>query len=148
MDLSFLPAVNATLNALSAVLLMVGLVLIKRKRVEAHRNCMIGAFAVSALFLVSYVTHYVWRASVMGTAHTTYQGDRIARTFYYSILISHIMLAPVVPILAIWLIRLGLGGRFDRHRRVARIGFPMWMYVSVTGVIIFLMLYGFRPIGP
>jgi len=139
LDLSFLPAVNATLNGLAAVLLTVGLVLIKRGRREAHKRAMLGAFSLSALFLVSYVVHYVWRAAVKGGAHTRYEGP--ASTLYYLILISHIILAITAPFFAIALIRLGLTGRFEKHKRLARVGWPVWMYVSVTGVVIYLMLY-------
>lgn len=139
MNLSFLPGVNATLNGLAAILLVVGYVQIRRRRIDAHRNCMMAAFAASCLFLVFYVTHYVWRASVTGAAHTTYQGP--GKTFYYAMLASHILLAMAVPLLAVVLIRLGLQRRDALHRRIARFALPVWLYVSVTGVMIYVMLY-------
>lgn len=143
MDLSFLPAVNASLNGLAAVLLVTGFVLIKQKRIAAHRACMMSAFAASSLFLVFYLTHYVWRARATGTAHTVYHGPVPA--FYYGMLITHILLAMAVPVLAIWLIRLGLARRDALHRRVARFALPIWLYVSVTGVLIYFMLYHLNP---
>lgn len=144
-DLSFLPAVNATLNAIAAALLIAGFILVRRRRVTAHRNCMLAAFATSSVFLVTYVTHYAWRASQTGEVHTRYHGEGILRTAYYVMLVSHILLAMLVPVLAIWLIRLGLTGRIERHRRLARFGYPIWLYVSITGVLIYLMLYHFNP---
>jgi uncharacterized membrane protein YozB (DUF420 family) len=138
-DLSFLPAVNAALNALATVLLIVGYRLIEAKRITAHRNCMIAAFATSSLFLVTYVTHYVWRATVIGGTHTAYLGP--LPLVYYTILLTHILLAIVVPVLAIALIVLGFRGRYATHRRIARVALPLWLYVSVTGVLIYFMLY-------
>ncbi|MCE9591626.1 MAG: DUF420 domain-containing protein [Planctomycetes bacterium] len=143
LDLSFLPTVNASLNALAAVLLCVGVSLIKQKRITAHKRVMLAAFATSCLFLVFYVTHYVWRASATGTAHTQYTGP--LRAVYYPMLLSHILLAMAVPVLAIWLIRLGLRRDDTLHRRVAKFAFPIWLYVSVTGVIIYFMLYHLNP---
>ncbi|MCX5662344.1 MAG: DUF420 domain-containing protein [Planctomycetota bacterium] len=143
MDLSFLPAVNASLNATAGVLLVTGFVFVKRKNIPAHRACMMSAFAASSLFLVFYITHYVWRASATGTAHTKYHGP--APTFYYVMLLTHIVLAMLVPVLAIWLIRLGLARRDALHRRVAKVALPIWLYVSVTGVLIYFMLYHLNP---
>lgn len=141
MNLSFLPAVNAGLNGLAAILLVAGLILIRQKRIDAHRNCMIAAFATSCIFLVSYVTHYVWRYYEHGGAHTKFEGPDALRLFYYVILLTHILLAMVVPFLAIWLLYLGLKRRDALHRRVARFAWPIWMYVSITGVLIYVMLY-------
>ena len=146
-QLTFLPAVNASLNGLVIALLLSGLAMINRKRIFAHKMFMLGAFAASCLFLVCYVTHYVWRASVKGGAHTPFAGEGVVKMLYYLMLISHIVLAMVVPVLAIWLIRLGLSRRYDRHRRVARIAYPIWMYVSVTGVLIYFALYHWNPAG-
>ena len=139
LDLSFLPAVNATLNGLAGVLLVVGLILIKRGQRKAHQRVMLTAFIVSGLFLVTYLTHYYWRATVKGGTHTRYEGP--ATFIYYPMLISHILLAMTVPVLAILLIRFGLKQQFDRHKRLARVAWPIWMYVSVTGVAIYVMLY-------
>ena len=148
MDLSFLPHVNATLNAVACVLLFTGLALIKNRRVEAHRNCMIAAAALSGLFLVSYVIHYTWRAMVHGGSHTPYNGTGWIKGFYYAMLISHIILAITVPVFVPRLIYLGLRKQYDRHRRLARIGFPVWAYVSITGVLIYLMLFWLNPSNP
>jgi uncharacterized membrane protein YozB (DUF420 family) len=145
MDLSFLPAVNASLNALAGVLLVVAYVLIKQGRRDAHRNVMLAAFATSGLFLVCYVTHYVWRASVKGGVHTAYNGQGVIRTAYYLMLLTHILLAMVVPVAAVVLIGLGLKGRYEWHRRIGRVALPIWLYVSVTGVLIYFMLYHFNP---
>lgn len=141
MDLSFLPAVNASLNGLSFILLCAGFVLVKRKRIDAHRNVMLAAFVVSCLFLVSYLTHYGWRAAVKGGTHTKFEAGGILGAIYYPLLISHILLAMAVPVLAVWTIRLGLKRRDARHKKIAWITLPIWMYVSITGVVIYVMLY-------
>jgi uncharacterized membrane protein YozB (DUF420 family) len=145
MNLSFLPAVNAGLNASAAALLATGFIFIRKGRVVPHRRCMIGAFAVSSLFLLLYVSHKWWKASTGQDLHTVYHGQGALGTFYRVVLISHLLLATTVPLLAVWLIRLGLQRRDRTHRRVARIAFPIWMYVSVTGVVIYLMLYHLNP---
>ena len=142
MDLSFLPALNATLNALAMVLLIAGRALARRGRIVAHRRVMIGAFAVSSLFLVLYVAHKAWR----GFEHTPYHGTGFARTAYLAILASHVTLAMAVPFLAIALIRLGLADRRSAHRRLARWAWPVWLYVSITGVVIYVLLYHANPV--
>ncbi|MFA9479925.1 DUF420 domain-containing protein [Phycisphaerales bacterium AB-hyl4] len=144
-DLSFLPAVNAGLNATAGVLLLVGFALIRQHRVKAHRNVMMAAFGVSALFLVTYVAHYVWRAAVAGGVHTRYNAEGYLLWGYYGMLISHILLAIFVPLFAVALIYLGLTKRYAAHRRLAKVAWPTWMYVSVTGVLIYFMLYHFNP---
>lgn len=144
-DLSFLPLVNASLNGVATVLLVAGFVLIRQKRITAHRNVMISAFGVSVVFLITYVTHYIWRATVVGGTHTAYGGEGLLKVLYYVMLLSHILLAMVVPVAAIALIWLGLSKRYAAHRRVARFGWPIWLYVSVTGVLIYLMLYPLNP---
>ena len=121
--------------------LLVGLWLVKRGKINEHRNVMMSAFAVSALFLVFYVADKILKGGV----HTPYNGTGLIRTAYYLMLVSHIALAIVVPVFAIWLIRLGLTGQHEKHRRIARFAFPIWFYVSVTGVLIYLMLYHFNP---
>jgi uncharacterized membrane protein YozB (DUF420 family) len=141
MDLSFLPHVNATLNGLATVLLVTGFVMIRRKSVGAHKACMLSAFGVSVLFLVLYVAHKLWKASSGTGLHTTFNYSGAIQTLYLVILFTHLVLAMVVPVIAIWLIRLAVTERFARHRRVARVGFPVWLYVSVTGVLIYMMLY-------
>jgi uncharacterized membrane protein YozB (DUF420 family) len=129
------PVINASLNGTSAVLLLVGRGFIKRGRMAAHRAVMITALVSSSLFLSSYL-YYHWH---VGSVH--FQGQGWTRPVYFSILISHTILAAViVPMIIITLSR-ALRERFDRHRAIARWTFPLWLYVSVTGVVIYLMLY-------
>lgn len=132
---SNLPTVNAALNFTSAVLLLIGFVFIKQKKVLAHRICMSSAFATSVLFLVSYLVYHAHAGAVR------YTGTGPIRTVYFAILITHTILAAVVPVLAVMTLTLALRSKFDRHRRLARWTLPIWLYVSVTGVIIYLMLY-------
>lgn len=141
MDLSFLPSVNASLNALASVLLIVGRGLARRHRVVAHRRVMLGAFTTSTLFLALYVAHKAWR----GFEHTPFHAEGAALLAYRVLLFSHVALAMLVPMLALTLIGLGLRGRIARHRRLARVAWPIWMYVSLTGVAIYLLLYRFNP---
>ena len=130
-----LPALNAVLNATSAVLLVVGVWLIRDGRREAHRRVMLAAVACSTVFLASYLAYHAQVGSVR------FQGQGTIRTVYFTILISHTILAAgVVPLVLVTLVR-ALQARFDRHRRLARITFPIWCYVSVTGVIVYWMLY-------
>jgi len=134
---TFFPALNAFLNGSSAVLIGTGYYLIKSGRREAHKRMMIAAFVTSTLFLISYLYyHVVLRAGV-----THFRGEGLWRPVYFSILISHTFLAVmVVPFILVTLYR-ALKGNFARHRAIARYTFPIWMYVSVTGVVIFVMLY-------
>jgi len=133
--LADLPAVNATLNAISAVLLVIGYRLIRRRRIDAHRRVMIAAFATSTLFLICYV---IYHANV-GSRPFTGQGP--IRQVYFAVLISHIVLAATVPPLALITLIRGLRARYDKHARLARWTLPIWLYVSVTGVIVYVMLY-------
>lgn len=144
MDLSFLPAVNATLNAVAAVLLIRGRRLARAHRVDAHRRTMLAAFAVSSLFLALYVLHKASR----GFQNTAFHAEGLGKIAYLMLLFSHVTLAITVPPLAITLITLGLRGRFERHRRLARWAWPIWLYVSVTGVAIYLLLYWLNPAPP
>jgi uncharacterized membrane protein YozB (DUF420 family) len=134
---SFFPALNAFLNGTSAVLIGTGYYFIKSGRREAHKRMMLAAFVTSTLFLTSYLYyHLVLRAGV-----THFQGKGVWRPVYFSILISHTFLAVVVvPFILVTLYR-ALKGKFARHKAIARYTFPIWMYVSVTGVVIFVMLY-------
>jgi uncharacterized membrane protein YozB (DUF420 family) len=135
MNYSILPAVNATLNATSGVLLAIGYLLIKRRRISAHRNVMLMAFGSSTLFLISYLTYHAHAGS------HRFPGIGAIRYLYFAILISHILLAAVIlPMAIVTLIR-GLRRQDARHRKIAKRTFPIWMYVSVTGVIVYLMLY-------
>lgn len=141
MDLSFLPAINASLNALAAVLLLRGRQLARAHRIDAHRRTMAAAFSVSSLFLVLYVLHKWSR----GFENTAFHAEGLARAAYLVLLFSHVTLAIAVPPLAIALIALGLRGQVDRHRRLARRAWPIWMYVSLTGVLIYVLLYHANP---
>lgn len=141
MDLSFLPGVNAVLNATAAVLLVVGRNLIRARRIDAHRRVMIAAFAVSTLFLAFYLAHKASRGFVNTEFHVT----GVAHIAYLVMLFTHVVLAATVPVFAITLITLGLRGRLDKHRRLARVAWPIWMYVSVTGVLIYVLLYHLNP---
>jgi uncharacterized membrane protein YozB (DUF420 family) len=137
MDIHTLPAVNATLNGTAAVLLVTGYTLIRRKQIQAHKRVMLTAFAVSIAFLICYVIYH----AQVGSVH--YPKTGLIRVVYYTILITHTSLAVTVPVLAIITLRRGLRGDFVRHKRIARWTFPIWLYVSVTGVIVYLMLYQF-----
>jgi uncharacterized membrane protein YozB (DUF420 family) len=137
MDVHSLPAVNATLNATAGVLLLTGYSLIRRRRIQAHRRVMTTAFGVSVAFLICYLVYHSQVGSV------PYQKAGFLRVIYFSILISHTSLAAAVPVLAIITLRRALRGDFKRHRQIARWTFPIWLYVSVTGVIVYLMLYKF-----
>jgi putative membrane protein len=130
-----LPTINAALNATAAVLLIWGYTLIRRKRIETHRRVMQTAFVVSCLFLVSYLVYHAQVGSVR------FPKTGAIRTVYLSILTTHTILAALVPVLAIITLRRGRAGRFDQHRRIARWTLPVWLYVSVTGVVVYLMLY-------
>ena len=134
-----LATTNAVLNALATVLLIAGWVAIVRGNWRAHRAAMIAAFAVSAVFLVSYLTYH-WLVG-----HVPFRGQGTARAVYFTILISHIVLAVFVPILALRMFFLAWKGRWDAHRRLGRITMPIWLYVSVTGVVIYAMLYHLFP---
>jgi uncharacterized membrane protein YozB (DUF420 family) len=140
-----LVSVNAALNGLATVLLLAGYVLIKRKREAAHRNAMLAAFAVSVAFLACYLVYHV---GVMEGKSTPFSGTGPVRYVYYSMLLSHIVLAAAVPFLAAANIYLGLTDRRYRHRRLARWTFPIWLYVSITGVLIYWMLYHLYPAPP
>jgi uncharacterized membrane protein YozB (DUF420 family) len=134
-DIHSLPAVNATLNGTAAVLLVIGYLLIRSGHIQAHRRVMLTAFGVSMAFLVSYLIYHAHVGSV------PYQKTGAVRPVYFSILITHTTLAATVPVLAIITLRRGLRADFKRHRRIARWTLPIWLYVSVTGVVVYLMLY-------
>ena len=131
----YLPTVNAILNATAAVLLVWGYWLIRRKRIQTHRKVMTAAFVVSCVFLVCYVVYH----AQVGSKHFGHPG--VIRTVYLSILATHTVLAAAVPVLAIITLRRGLAMRVDKHRRIARWTLPIWLYVSVTGVVVYMMLY-------
>jgi uncharacterized membrane protein YozB (DUF420 family) len=138
-NVSWLPPLNASLNALASVFLVAGYVFMKRKRIRLHRAMMLSAVVTSGLFLVSYLAYHL-------STHllTRFQGGDAARIAYVAILISHSVLAPVVPVLALITMSRGLRDRIDKHRRIARWTLPVWLYVSVTGVVVYVMLYHFK----
>lgn len=141
MDFSLLPPINAALNATATLLLIFGRRLAKQGQYARHKRVMTSAFVVSSLFLVLYVSHKVSR----NFENTTFNADGWAKVAYLVLLGSHILLAMTVPVIAITLIVLGMKDNRVRHRRIARVGWPIWMYVSVTGVLIYLLLYPFNP---
>ncbi len=135
MDVRDLPALNATLNSCSAVLLIWGYSLIRKKRIQAHRRVMIAAFSVSVAFLISYLVYHSQVGSVR------FQKTGAIRTVYLTILLTHTVLAAAVPFLAGISLYRGLKGNYEQHRKIARWALPIWLYVSVTGVIVYWMLY-------
>jgi len=135
MDLSSLPTLNAVLNSISGLFLVAGYLMIRRRRIRLHRACMLGAFTTSTLFLISYVIYHINVGSVAFT------GRGAIRFVYFSILISHVVLAGLILPLALVTLVQALRERFDRHARIARWTLPIWLYVSLTGVVVYLMLY-------
>ena|SRR3990172_891925 len=138
-DVSSLPVLNALLNATGALLLLAGYLFIRRRKVTAHKTCMLTAFAVSSLFLVSYVIYHYHAGS------KPFAGQGWIRGVYYPLLISHLVLAALIVPFALTTIYRAWRGQFARHRRIARWTLPMWLYVSVTGVIVYWMLYHLVP---
>jgi uncharacterized membrane protein YozB (DUF420 family) len=135
MTLHDLPAVNATLNAVSGVLLLVAYTMIRARKIEQHRKVMIAAFITSSVFLVCYVIYHAQVGSVRFTRHG------FVRPLYFTVLVTHVTLAALVLPLAIVTLSRGLKARFPQHRRIARWTFPLWLYVSVTGVLVYVLLY-------
>ena len=135
LPLTLLPTLNAILNTLSAVFLATGYVMIRQRRITAHKRCMISALVTSSLFLVSYLTYHFQ----IGSKPFTGQGP--IRTVYFSILLSHTTLAAVIVPLVVMTVRRAWKGNFERHARIARRTLPLWLYVSVTGVVVYWMLY-------
>ena len=135
MSVTDLPAVNATLNALSGILLLIAYSHIRARRIQQHRRFMIAAFATSSLFLVCYLVYH----AQVGSVPFTRQG--LVRPLYFTILITHVTLAATVVPLALVTLSRGLKARYPEHRRIARWTFPVWMYVSVTGVLVYVLLY-------
>jgi uncharacterized membrane protein YozB (DUF420 family) len=143
MTLHDLPAVNGTLNGLSAILLSAGYVFIRKKNRRAHRNCMISAFATSVLFLMCYLTYHIFVHHV-----TRFQNPAWFRQIYLGILLTHTVLAVVIVPLVLVTLNRALKERFDLHKKIARWTWPLWMYVSVTGVAVYLILYQIFPQPP
>ncbi len=138
LNLADLPTLNAALNATSAVLLLLGWALIRRRKIDAHRRAMLSAFGCSIVFLVSYLVYHFQVGSVR------FQGTGTVRTVYFAVLLTHTVLAAAVPFLAAITLSRALARRFDRHRQIARWTLPIWLYVSVTGVVVYWMLYQMR----
>jgi uncharacterized membrane protein YozB (DUF420 family) len=130
-----LPALNASLNLLATLFLLAGYVFVRQRRVGPHRLCMLGALGASAAFLTSYLVYHYHVGS------RPFTGTGLLRVIYFAILISHVLLAIAIVPLVLMTVSRALSGRFDPHRRIARITWPLWMYVSVTGVVVYLMLY-------
>lgn len=145
MSIHDLPAVNASLNGLSAIFLIAGFIFIRQKKIITHRNCMISAFCTSILFLICYIVYHSYRYKVLHVGPTQFLEPHWFRPIYLTILISHTILAIViVPLILITLSR-ALREKFDKHKKIARWTWPLWMYVSVTGVIVYLLLYQIFP---
>jgi uncharacterized membrane protein YozB (DUF420 family) len=140
LDLSLLPTIDAVLNATSAALLVLGYVFIRRRNIPVHKACMLAAVGTSTLFLICYLTYHYFHGT------TRFAGPGIVRSVYLSILASHTVLAAaIVPLVILTLVR-ALRERFDLHRRVARWTLPLWLYVSITGVVVYWMLYHLQPL--
>lgn len=139
MTIADLPHVNAALNSISAILIVLGYVFIRRKRVSAHRACMIGATIVSAFFLTSYLVYHY------SAGHTRFAQTGVVKIVYLLILFSHIALAVAVPVLVALALYRAFRNEIERHRKIVKWAFPIWLYVSVTGVLVYLMLYHLYP---
>ena len=137
-DISDLPAVNACLNATSATFLIIGFLFIRRRQIKAHKVCMLGAVTTSTLFLTTYLTYHYYHGS------TKFTGEGWERVIYFSILLTHTILATAIVPLVIITLRRALKDQFDRHARIARWTLPIWLYVSVTGVLVYWMLYHWK----
>lgn len=135
MTVADLPALNAALNGISACLLFIGWIFIKQKAIARHRACMLAAFVSSAAFLTSYLVYH-WNVGSV-----PFQGQGVLRWIYFTILITHVTLAATIVPLSLVTLSRGLSARYDRHRAIARWTLPLWLYVSVTGVVIYVMLY-------
>ena len=145
MSIHDLPAVNASLNGLSAIFLTSGFIFIRRGNKIAHRNCMISAFCTSVVFLVCYVIYHSYRYYALHVGPTRFENPQWFRPIYLTILLTHTVLAIViVPMILITLSR-ALREKFDRHKKIARWTWPLWMYVSITGVVVYLLLYQIFP---
>jgi uncharacterized membrane protein YozB (DUF420 family) len=139
--LHIFPHLNASLNALSSVFLLAGFYFIRTRQIARHRASMLTASTISALFLACYLTHHAIRTYYFGLGPTKFAGEGLARPVYYTILTSHTFLAALVaPFILLTLWR-GLKGRYDAHKRIARLVYPVWLYVALTGVVVYLMLY-------
>lgn len=146
--LQIFPHLNASLNALSSVFLIAGLYFIRSGQISKHRACMLTASIISALFLVCYLTHHAIRTYYFGLGPTKFIGEGVARPVYFTILTSHTILAAVVGPFVILTLWRALKCRYEAHKRIARLVYPVWLYVALTGVAVYLMLYQiYAPVG-
>ena len=145
MSMSDLPAVNASLNTLSAVFLALGFVFIKRGQKIAHRNCMIAAFTTSVIFLACYLTYHTYLAVVLHQGPTRFLDPAWFRPIYLIVLLTHTVLAVIIVPLILMTLWRAKNQNFEAHKKIARWTWPLWMYVSVTGVVIYLLLYQIFP---
>ncbi len=143
--LHIFPHINAGLNALSGLFLVTGFYFIMKRRIAEHRFCMLAASSVSALFLLCYLTHHALRTYYFGLGPTRFTGQGLIRPVYFTILTSHTILAVAIFPFVIMTLRRALKGNYESHKKLARLVFPIWLYVSVTGVIVYLLLYQFYP---
>ena len=143
--LPIFPHLNAALNGISAIFLMAGFYFIRAKKIPTHRACMLAASTLSAFFLVSYLTHHALRTYYFGLGPTRFEGQGIARPIYFTILLSHTVLAAAVGPFVLLTLWRALKGNYERHKRIARYVFPVWLYVGLTGVAVYLMLYQIFP---
>lgn len=143
--LHIFPHLNASLNALSSVFLICGFFFIMRRQIARHRFCMLAASSVSALFLVGYLTHHAIRTYYFGLGPTKFTGEGLIRPIYFTILTSHTILAAAVGPFVILTLRRGLKGWYESHKKLARLVYPIWLYVSLTGVVVYLLLYQIHP---
>ena len=143
--LQIFPHLNASLNALSGLFLLTGFIFIMRRNIAAHRFCMLSASIVSALFLLCYVTHHAIRTYYFGLGATKFTGEGIIRPIYFTILTSHTILAVLITPFILVTLRRGLKGWYESHKKLARFVFPIWLYVSTTGVIVYVLLYQIYP---
>ncbi len=148
MQLQDLPLINAILNSCSALLLLAGYVAIKRDQKERHKRCMVSALITSALFLTCYVIYHVGMQRVYGSAHTRFVDPAWFRPWYLALLASHLLLAIAIVPMVLMTVYHAIRGNFEKHRKIARWTWPCWMYVSVTGVVIYLLLYRIFPQTP
>ncbi|MEL0059355.1 MAG: DUF420 domain-containing protein [Verrucomicrobiales bacterium] len=148
MQLQDLPLINAILNSCSALLLLAGYVAIKRDQKERHKRCMLLALITSTLFLTCYVIYHVGMQRVYGSAHTRFVDPAWFRPWYLALLASHLLLAIAIVPMVLMTVYHAIRGNFEKHRKIARWTWPCWMYVSVTGVVIYLLLYRIFPQTP
>lgn len=143
--LHIFPHLNALLNATAGSFLLLGFYFIRRKQITRHRASMLTAAGVSAVFLLGYLTHHALRTYYFGLGPTRFTGEGLIRPIYFTILTSHTILAALVTPFVLLTLWRGLKGQFEAHRKIARLVFPVWLYVSVTGVVVYLLLYQFYP---